>query len=67
MKKSAIDSIINNWTVNSKRVKKVGRCPYHEEKTPSCAYDSVKDTFYCFGCGKEGDGLALSTQINKQK
>ncbi|HXV33454.1 MAG TPA: DNA primase [Gaiellaceae bacterium] len=32
-----------------------GRCPFHEEKTPSFSVDPVGKLFYCFGCGKGGD------------
>ena len=30
-----------------------GRCPFHQEKTPSFTVDPDKRTFYCFGCGQE--------------
>jgi DNA primase len=32
-----------------------GRCPFHEEKTPSFSVNPVEKLFYCFGCGKGGD------------
>ena len=32
-----------------------GRCPFHEERTPSFSVNAVDKLFYCFGCGKEGD------------
>jgi DNA primase len=32
-----------------------GRCPFHEEKTPSFSVDPVKKLYHCFGCGKGGD------------
>jgi DNA primase len=32
-----------------------GRCPFHEERTPSFSVDPVKGLYYCFGCGKGGD------------
>ena len=32
-----------------------GRCPFHEERTPSFSVDPVDKLYYCFGCGKGGD------------
>ena len=32
-----------------------GRCPFHEERTPSFSVNSTDKLFYCFGCGKGGD------------
>src|SRR5262245_19242137 len=32
-----------------------GRCPFHEERTPSFSVDPVEKLYYCFGCGKGGD------------
>jgi DNA primase len=32
-----------------------GRCPFHEEKTPSFSVNPVDKLYYCFGCGKGGD------------
>ncbi len=36
-------------------VRLVGRCPFHEEKTPSFWVDPGKGLYHCFGCGKGGD------------
>src|ERR687894_754026 len=33
----------------------VGRCPFHEERTPSFSVNAVEKLYYCFGCGKGGD------------
>ncbi|CAM2009583.1 DNA primase [Acanthopleuribacter pedis] len=37
----------------------VGRCPLHEEKTPSFHADDQKGRFHCFGCGEGGDIFSL--------
>ena len=33
----------------------MGRCPFHEERTPSFSVNAAEKLFYCFGCGKGGD------------
>jgi DNA primase len=42
----------------------VGRCPFHEERTPSFSVNPVDKLYYCFGCGKGGDmiGFVRETQ-----
>ncbi len=36
----------------------VGRCPFHEERTPSfCLIPPEDDRYYCFGCGASGDAI----------
>jgi DNA primase len=32
-----------------------GRCPFHEERTPSFSVNPADKLFYCFGCQKGGD------------
>jgi DNA primase len=32
-----------------------GRCPFHEERTPSLSVNPVEKLYYCFGCGAGGD------------
>ena len=36
-----------------------GRCPFHEERTPSFSVNPVEKLFYCFGCGKGGDVITF--------
>ncbi|HET7745259.1 MAG TPA: DNA primase [Gaiellaceae bacterium] len=36
-----------------------GRCPFHEERTPSFSVNPVKKLYYCFGCGKSGDVITF--------
>jgi DNA primase len=36
-----------------------GRCPFHEEKTPSFSVNPVKKLYHCFGCGKGGDVITF--------
>jgi DNA primase catalytic core len=42
-------------TLRKAGVRLTGRCPFHEERTPSFSVNPVDKLFYCFGCGKGGD------------
>ncbi len=33
----------------------VGRCPFHDERTPSFGIDPFKKVYHCFGCQASGD------------
>jgi DNA primase len=33
----------------------VGRCPFHDERTPSFSVDATEKLYYCFGCQAGGD------------
>jgi len=36
-----------------------GRCPFHEERTPSFSVSPEKGFYYCFGCQKGGDLISF--------
>ena len=33
----------------------VGRCPFHDERTPSFGVNPIDKVYYCFGCQESGD------------
>ncbi len=37
----------------------VGRCPFHEERTPSFSVNPSQGFYYCFGCHKGGDVITF--------
>ena len=37
----------------------VGRCPFHEERTPSFSVNPDRGFYHCFGCGKGGDAITF--------
>ncbi len=39
-----------------------GRCPFHEEKTPSFMVSSEKQIYHCFGCGAGGNVFGFLMQ-----
>jgi len=42
-----------------------GRCPFHQEKTPSFTVSPIKQIFYCFGCHKGGDVYNFVMEMEK--
>jgi hypothetical protein len=38
-------------------------CPWHQEYTPSCAFDNSNRTFHCYGCARNGNIQTLITRL----
>ena len=59
-----IEYIISSYVELKKAGKnKVGRCPFHSEKTPSMVVYNDTQSFYCFGCGAGGDVITFIKNI----
>ncbi|MBC7462284.1 MAG: DNA primase, partial [Thermoleophilia bacterium] len=40
----------------------LGRCPFHDERTPSFWVNGTKGVYHCFGCGASGDVVTFLQQ-----
>lgn len=40
-----------------------GRCPFHDEKTPSFVVSPTKGIYKCFGCGKGGNSIMFIQEL----
>src|SRR5437867_70583 len=53
---SDIVDIISRYTHLRKAGRNfMGRCPFHDERTPSFSVSQEKGVYHCFGCGKSGN------------
>lgn len=37
----------------------VGRCPFHEDRTPSLSVKAAENYWHCFSCGRGGDAISF--------
>ncbi|MFL2019251.1 MAG: DNA primase [Weissella hellenica] len=40
-----------------------GKCPFHEERTPSFSVNEEKQIFHCFSCGRGGNAFSFLMEI----
>ncbi|MAW20960.1 MAG: DNA primase [Flavobacteriales bacterium] len=59
-----VEEVIGDF-VNLKKtgVNYKGRCPFHDEKTPSFVVSPTKGIYKCFGCGKGGNSIMFIQDI----
>ncbi len=50
-----IDVISQYVTLKKSGSQHMGRCPFHNEKTPSFSVSAEKQLYHCFGCGAGGN------------
>ena len=59
-----IEEIIADFvTLKKAGVNYKGRCPFHDEKTPSFVVSPTKGIYKCFGCGKGGNSITFVQDI----
>jgi DNA primase len=58
--KAAVDMVElvgGRTTLRKVGARYTGRCPFHDERTPSFSVDPVDKQYYCFGCQRGGDAI----------
>lgn len=56
--RDAVDMVdlVNHYTdLRRNGTQYMGRCPFHEDNSPSFSVDPVNKVYHCFGCGVGGD------------
>ncbi|MEZ4805630.1 MAG: DNA primase [Bacteroidia bacterium] len=57
---AAIEEVVGDYIALKKRgANLLGRCPFHDEKTPSFTVSPTKGIYKCFGCGKAGNSVSF--------
>ena len=54
-----IDVVSARTALRKQGSRYVGRCPFHDERTPSFSVNPADKLYYCFGCGKGGDVVSF--------
>jgi DNA primase len=52
-----VDLVGGRTTLRKVGARYTGRCPFHDERTPSFSVDPVDKLYYCFGCQRAGDAI----------
>ncbi len=62
---SIVDVVGNYVTLEKKGPRYLGKCPFHNEKTPSFTVTPGKEMYYCFGCHKGGNVFTFLCDIEQ--
>ena len=54
-----IEVVSGRTTLRKAGARYTGRCPFHEERTPSFSVNPGSKLYHCFGCGKGGDVITF--------
>ena len=60
-----IEELVREYVPDLKRAGRniKGRCPFHQERTPSFIVSPERQSFHCFGCGEGGDPFAFLMKL----
>ncbi|MGZ8717193.1 MAG: DNA primase, partial [Gaiellaceae bacterium] len=50
-----VEVVSQRTSLRKQGTRYVGRCPFHDERTPSFSVNAVDKLYYCFGCSRGGD------------
>src|ERR671933_1127783 len=56
---SIVDVVSTRTQLRRSGARFVGRCPFHEERTPSFSVSPDRGMYYCYGCQKGGDAITF--------
>ncbi len=56
---SIVDLVSARTTLRKSGSRYTGRCPFHDERTPSFSVSPDRGTYYCFGCGVGGVAITF--------
>src|SRR5688500_15465431 len=54
-----VEVVSGRTTLRKAGARYTGRCPFHEERTPSFSVNPGSKLYHCFGCGKGGDVITF--------
>jgi DNA primase len=63
--RDAVDfvDLVNSYTdLRRNGTQYMGRCPFHEDNSPSFSVDPVEKVYHCFGCGVGGDVFGFTME-----
>jgi DNA primase len=58
-----VDVVSQYTSLRKQGARHTGRCPFHEEKTPSFSVNAADGLYHCFGCGRGGDTIRFVREI----
>ena len=63
LQRSDLVDLASGYTQLTQRgAEHLGRCPFHDERTPSFWVNGTKGVYHCFGCGASGDVITFLQQ-----
>ena len=58
-----VDVVSQRTALRKRGARYTGRCPFHEERTPSFSVNATDKLYYCFGCHRGGDVLRFVQEV----